>query len=83
MSIQTNIHFLNANDPAFRMAAYGTPQQREDWEDENGPMADRPGARIETNESNYYRETDDEYGGWVIDLKNLPPETTHIVVSRS
>ena len=28
-------------------------------------------------------QTDDEYGGWVIDLSKLPKDATHIYIHRS
>lgn len=82
MSIQTSIQFLNANDPEFIAAKNGTPEEIEEWEDDHGPMQDRPGKEIECAEGEGYEETDDEYGGWIIALTDVPKDTTHIVISR-
>lgn len=83
MSIHTNINFLNANDPKFLEAKNGTSKQLLEWEEEWGSIQDRPGAVIEVDEDDYVDATDDEYGGWLIDLSKLPKNTTHIVISRS
>ena len=42
MSIQTNIAFLNANDPEFQKACFGTKDQRAAWVEEHGTFLDRP-----------------------------------------
>lgn len=87
MGIYTNIDFFNASDSKFVAAKNGTQEEREKWEDDNGKIANRPGARIEAGSLDFdthecIEETDDEYGGWIIDLSKLPPNTTHIVVHR-
>jgi hypothetical protein len=81
MGVYTHIAFLNANDPEFVKATNGTPKQREEWEDENYPIEDRPGAKIDGVED-VITETNDEYGGWLIDVKYIPKEATHIIVYR-
>jgi hypothetical protein len=83
MSIQTSIVFLNANDPEFIKARDGTPEEREEWEEFNGDIKDRPGAEIETGREEGVSETDDEYGGYLIELSKIPKEATHICVFRS
>jgi hypothetical protein len=76
----TTIHFLNSNDPEYK-AALEKEEEKEKWEDENGPIEWNPGARIETEEE-FYEETSEEYGGWIIDLSKVPPGATHIKVER-
>lgn len=87
MSIQTSINFYNANHPDYIAAINGTPEERKEWEEDNGPIEDRPGAMIETDRAfgkpDCVQETNDEYGGWVIDLSSIPKEATHIVIYRS
>lgn len=82
MGVYTNIDFYNSNDPEFIKARDGTPEQREKWEDENGSIEYRPGARIRCEEGEGYIETDEEYGGWIIPVDKIPKGTTHIVVHR-
>lgn len=82
MSIQTSIKFLNENDPDFVKAKNGTDKEKEEWEEFNGSFFNRPGAKIE-DEDDGVHETDDEYGGFVIELKSIPKNATHIVVFRS
>lgn len=83
MSIQTNIEFLNSRDPEFTDAILGGSEKLEKWEKEHGNISDRPGAPIEEDGDDGVYETDDEYGGYVIDLAFIPERTTHIVVYRS
>jgi hypothetical protein len=82
MSIQTNIKFLNANDPEFIAAKNGTPEEREEWEDINGSIEDRPGADLGDFDNGSIEHTEDEYGGYVIDISKIPSDATHIVVFR-
>jgi hypothetical protein len=82
MSIHTSIDLLNSKDPEFIKATTGTPEQLEEWEDDNGPVADRPGVRLDDSNNEWLEETEDEYGGWVIDISKLPPEATHILITR-
>mgnify|MGYP001590178205 CR=1 FL=1 len=86
MGVYTNIEFRNANDPDFINARDGTAEERQYWEDDNGPMNDRPGALLDTtmqpDTAEAITETNDEYGGWIIELAKIPPNTTHIVVHR-
>jgi hypothetical protein len=81
MGVYTNIEFRNANDPEYLAAVAGTPEQLEEWEDENGPIADRPGARLDIRAS-VVQETEDEYGGWIIPICAIPTDATHIVIHR-
>jgi hypothetical protein len=85
MSVSTDIMFLNANDADFVKAKNGTPKQREEWEDFNGPISDRPGAQIPLStreEARIIKETNDEYGGWLIAVKDIPKDATHICIHR-
>lgn len=82
MSISTHIHFRNANDPRYLKAINGTPEQRQAWEEDEGRITDRPGAPIELEEGAGYEETDDEYGGWIIAVADIPKDATHIVIAR-
>lgn len=82
MSIQTNIQFRNENDPEFIKATTGSFADLQEWEDENGMVHERPGAKLEGGDSAIV-ETDDEYGGFVITLADIPKGTTHIVIFRS
>lgn len=82
MGVYTNIEFRNANDPEFIKAKNGTPEEREEWEDENGPIADRPGAIVDPQDGEGYTETNDEYGGWIIAVADIPKNATHIVIHR-
>lgn len=82
MSIQTSIMFLNSNDPEYQAALKGTPEERYEWESEWGSFEDRPGKPLDVD-SDSLRETEDEYGGWIVDLSKLPEGTTHIVIFRS
>lgn len=83
MSISTNIEFRNVNDPKY-LAAISTPEGKAKWQDDEGPITDRPGARCgnykQTEDAIKY--TNDEYGGWIVDLSKVPPGTTHVVISR-
>jgi len=81
MGVYTNIEFRNANDPQFIAAKNGPDHKREEWEDEHGPIADRPGAPLVGDEE-CYSETEDEYGGWIIPVATLPKDCTHIVIHR-
>lgn len=82
MSIQTTFHFRNENDPDYLKAKNGTEEEREAWEDENGCVVDRPGARIDDFLVDSW-ETEDEYGGLVINLRSVPKNATHLVITRS
>lgn len=80
MGVYTNIGLLNANDPEFLAAKNGTPEQLEEWEGDNGTIQDRPGAIMSGHD--FYEETEDEYGGWLIKIADLPKEATHIIIHR-
>ena len=80
MSTTTYIKLLNSNDPKFMTARDGSPEDKESWEDYYGPIENMPGAEIECD--NFYEETDEEYGGWIIDLSKIPKEATHIKINR-
>jgi len=83
MGVYTNIEFRNANDPEFIAAKNGTDEEREEWEDENGIIADRPGGHCDAIDGEQcIEETEDEYGGWIIDLSKIPKDATHIVIHR-
>lgn len=84
MSIQLSVAILDGNDPEFLDATTGTPQQLEEWEDEHGSINDRPGAHIAScYNCDAVTETNDEYGGLLIDLSKLPEGATHIVAYLS
>lgn len=61
MSISTQIRFLDGNDKFF-LRAKESEESKAKWEEEWGPMEDRPGSEIE-DLHDAIRETDDEYGG--------------------
>ena len=81
MGVYTNIEFRNANDPEFQKAVADKDGERQEWEYENGSIHDRPGALIKDTED-VVAETDDEYGGWVIAVADIPNNATHIVIHR-
>lgn len=88
MSISTSIEFRNTNDARYvEHVLNGSKTQIQKWEDDEGPIADRPGARIENKFYEPIQDgiegTYDEYGGWVIDLSKIPKDATHIVIYRS
>jgi hypothetical protein len=83
MSIQINIKFLNACNPKFMKALNGSSQEQEEWQEDNGTFTDRPGAVIECDGDDGVYKTDDEYGGYVIELACIPEGTTHIAIYRS
>lgn len=80
MGVYTHIEFRNANDPEFIAAKNGTEEEREEWQDLEGDFESRPGAEIKCREA--VEETEDEYGGWIIDLSKIPKDATHIVIHR-
>ena len=82
MSVYTEIKFLNGNDPEFLAAKNGTPEQQAQWLEDNGPFEDRPGSFVQ-NTDDLVTETEDEYGGWLIAVKDIPKEATHILIYRS
>lgn len=82
MSVSTSILFLNSKDSGYIAAKTGTPEERYEWEQNYGPISDRPGKDLEVYDHQSVTETDDEYGGWVIDLSKIPKNATHIVVYR-
>lgn len=82
MSYSQKIHFLNGNDPEFRKAIKGTDSEREEWEEDNGTFTDRPGAHL-PDPHLYYEETDDEFGGFLIAVADIPKDATHIVIYTS
>ena len=81
MSISTSIQLVNAKDPKF-LAATLDEDKKEEWIDENGNFI---GAIIERDDDREpcVEETDDEYGGFLIDISKLPANATHIWVYRS
>lgn len=83
MSVSTYFKLLNANDPRFIAARDGSPEEREDYQWNNcGPIEDAPGHPLDLEESDFAEETEEEYGGWIIDLSKLPKEATHIKIER-
>ena len=84
MGIYTSIEALDANDDNYKRdiaaLAAGEITDDEKWEVFGGDPADRPGGVISTEDA--VTETDDEYGGWVVDLSKLPENATHILVTR-
>lgn len=84
MSISTSFKLLNSNDPKFIAARDGTPKEREEYESDNwGSIDDTPGHVLDIEEEDFIEETEEEYGGWIIDLGKLPKNVTHIKVFRS
>ncbi len=82
MSTSTYFEFRNINDPKY-IAAISDPESLKEWEEYNGLISNRPGTLIgEYNDRTIVQETDDEYGGWIIPIADIPKETTHIIVSR-
>ena len=81
MSVQTSFKFLHSNHPSF-VAAQNDPEEKEKWEDYHGSMEETPGKQIDCEINDFVQETEDEYGGWIIDVRNLPPGTTHIKIDR-
>lgn len=86
MSTSTYFKLLNANDPKFLTARDGTPEEKKNWEEDFGPFDTNPGAPLYPydvyKEGDFIEETDEEYGGWLIDLSKLPKEATHIKIER-
>jgi hypothetical protein len=80
--ICTSFTFLNQNDPEYLAALNGSPQEKQDWEDEYGEFHLRPGKRVDGKQS-CIEETEEEYGGWLIDLSKVPEKATHLLVYRS
>lgn len=80
MSVKTQIQLLNANDPEYLAALNGTEEEKEDWESSNADLDWYPGKVLDIED--FYEETEEEYGGWIIDLSKLPKEATHIKISR-
>jgi hypothetical protein len=81
MSVRTHISFLNANDPEF-VESTSTPEKLKEWEEWNYRVSERPGAEIPDTDG-IVQDTEEEYGGWLIAVKDIPKEATHIVVYRS
>lgn len=80
MSTSTYIRFLNANDPDF-IKAKQTPEGIAEWESNYGSIEFRPGAEIEHGEE-IVEEIDEEYGGWLIPVKAIPKDATHVLIFR-
>ena len=83
MSVSTNFKLLNSNDPKYIEARTGEYLVKDCWEDDNGLIEYAPGKQIEIDQWDYVEETDEEYGGWIIDLSKIPENATHIKVTRS
>lgn len=84
MSISTSFKLLNSNDPKFIAARDGTPEEREEYESDNwGNIDDTPGHPLDLEEEDFVEYTEEEYGGWIIDLSKLPKNATHIKIFRS
>lgn len=81
MSISTHIHFCNVNDSKY-LQAIGTPDGLAEWENEYGDIENNPGATIEEGADSAITDTDDEYGGWIVDLSKVPKDATHIKITR-
>ena len=79
MSTQTSIYFLNANHPDFVAAKEADDKESED---NYGTFENNPGYCMDCDHGRFYKKTDEEYGGWIVDLSNLPPGTTHIKIER-
>jgi len=88
MGLDTHVEFRNSEDVEFkRILENGTDDEIEDLFLENFiyDIDDRKGKLIQNSNSNSdaVQETNDEYGGFIIDLSKIPKETTHIVVVNS
>lgn len=83
MSYSIHADFLNGNDEKYLNAVNGTPEQLKEWEEENGTILDNPGAVIDTGNAGIVEETEDEYGGILIAIADIPKGATHIHVCRS
>lgn len=79
MGVYTHFQFLDESDPEYLAAKEGSPEEQEEWEDEYGPLDLRPGKPVDGEES-CIEETEDEYGGWLIDLSKVPQKATHLLV---
>lgn len=82
MSVYTQFQFLDQTDPDYLAAKSGSDKKQEEWEDEYGPFNLRPGKPVE-GDAICIEETEEEYGGWLIDLSKIPKKATHILVYRS
>lgn len=81
MSVRTNIRFLNGNHPDFIAAINGTAEEKEEFESSWGDIEDNPGMTIEDTDD-LVVETEEEYGGWIIAVKDIPKDATHIKINR-
>jgi hypothetical protein len=80
MSISTSIRLVNQNDSKY-LAATRDNDKRVEWEDEEGNFI---GSILPYETSRHCcEETDDEYGGYLIDISKLPANATHIWVFNS
>lgn len=82
MGVYTHFQFLDQTDAGYLAAKNGSPQEREEWEYEYGPLDLRPGKPVKNSEY-CIQETEEEYGGWLIDLSKIPKKATHLLVYRS
>lgn len=82
MSVYTYFKYLDQKDPDYLAAKNGSPQEQEEWEDEYGPFRLRPGKPVDGDEV-CIEETEEEYGGWLVDLSKIPEKATHLLVYRS
>jgi len=83
MSTQTMVFALNANEPEFlkslRDVEQGITSECDHAAEFSGTPENNPGAEV-LHDEGAIRETDDEYGGWVVDLSKLPASATHIKI---
>jgi len=79
MSVYTHFEMLNANCPKY-LEALNNEEAMKDWIDEFG--RDQPGSVIPQHLWKRPKQTGHEYGGYLIDVKSIPKEATHILVYR-
>ena len=82
MSVYTHFKYLDQSDPEYLAAKEGSAQEQEEWEDEYGDLNLRPGKPVRADEI-CIEETEEEYGGWLINLSKVPKKATHLLVYRA
>lgn len=82
MGVYTHFKFLDQKDPDYLAAKNGSPQEQNDWQDDYGEFDLRPGKPVDGDQV-CIEETNEEYGGWLVDLSKIPEKATHLLVYRS